>query len=63
MQNQDKTGTKENKQKPLPYEKKRTPGMGVRSGAQEESASPACMQHQPLQFGRIVTTSYFHFGR
>ncbi|KAK3091078.1 hypothetical protein FSP39_016969 [Pinctada imbricata] len=36
IQNQDKTGTKANKQKPPPYEKKRTPDMGVRSGAQEE---------------------------
>ncbi|KAK3092646.1 hypothetical protein FSP39_005351 [Pinctada imbricata] len=34
MQNQDKTGTKANKQKPPPYEKKRTPDMGVRPGAQ-----------------------------
>ena len=34
--NQDKTGTKANKQKPPPHEKKRTPNMGVRSGAQEE---------------------------
>ncbi|RLT71666.1 hypothetical protein [Parabacteroides distasonis] len=36
IQNQDKTGTKANKQKPPPYEKKRTPDMGVRPGAQEE---------------------------
>ncbi|KAK3101259.1 hypothetical protein FSP39_002218 [Pinctada imbricata] len=36
MQNQDKTGTKANKQKPPPHEKKRTPDMGVRPGAQEE---------------------------
>ncbi|KAK3094891.1 hypothetical protein FSP39_007575 [Pinctada imbricata] len=36
IQNQDKTGTKGNKQKPPPYEKKRTPDMGVRPGAQEE---------------------------
>ncbi|KAK3108320.1 hypothetical protein FSP39_005584 [Pinctada imbricata] len=36
-QNQDKTGTKANKQKPTPYEKKRTPDIGVRPGAQEES--------------------------
>ncbi|KAK3083667.1 hypothetical protein FSP39_001010 [Pinctada imbricata] len=36
IQNQDKTGTKANKQKPPPYEKKRTPDMGVRPGAKEE---------------------------
>ncbi|KAK3090487.1 hypothetical protein FSP39_012238 [Pinctada imbricata] len=36
IQNQDKTGTKANKQKPPPHEKKRTPDMGVRPGAQEE---------------------------
>ncbi|KAK3085379.1 hypothetical protein FSP39_002471 [Pinctada imbricata] len=36
IQNQDKAGTKANKQKPPPHEKKRTPDMGVRSGAQEE---------------------------
>ncbi|KAK3104100.1 hypothetical protein FSP39_024411 [Pinctada imbricata] len=36
IQNQDKTGSKANKQKPPPYEKKRTPDMGVRSGAQDE---------------------------
>ncbi|KAK3085895.1 hypothetical protein FSP39_010136 [Pinctada imbricata] len=36
IQNQDKTGTKANKQKPPPYEKKRTPVMGVRPGTQEE---------------------------
>ena len=46
-QNQDKTGTKAKKEKPPPHEQKRTPNMGVRSGAQEESASPACMQHPP----------------
>ncbi|KAK3088178.1 hypothetical protein FSP39_015729 [Pinctada imbricata] len=33
IQYQDKTGTKANKQKPPPYEKKRTPDMGVRPGA------------------------------
>ena len=32
---QDKTGTKANKYKPPPHEKKRTPYMGVRSGGQE----------------------------
>ncbi|KAK3085856.1 hypothetical protein FSP39_009686 [Pinctada imbricata] len=37
--------------------------MGVRPGAQEELTSPACMQHQPLHFGRTVTSGYFHFGR
>ncbi|KAK3098219.1 hypothetical protein FSP39_017347 [Pinctada imbricata] len=37
--------------------------MGVRPGAQEESASPACMQHPSLRCGRIVTSGYFHFGR
>ncbi|KAK3097132.1 hypothetical protein FSP39_006656 [Pinctada imbricata] len=36
IQNQDKTGTKANKQKPPPYEKKRTPDMGLKPGAQEE---------------------------
>ncbi|KAK3084669.1 hypothetical protein FSP39_017217 [Pinctada imbricata] len=36
MQNQDKTETKANKQKPPPHEKKRTPDMRVRPGAQEE---------------------------
>ncbi|KAK3109020.1 hypothetical protein FSP39_021316 [Pinctada imbricata] len=36
IQNQDKTGTKANKQKPPPYEKKRTPDMRVIPGAQEE---------------------------
>ncbi|KAK3099564.1 hypothetical protein FSP39_006338, partial [Pinctada imbricata] len=36
IQNQDKTGTKANKQKPPPYKKKRTPDMGVKPGAQEE---------------------------
>ncbi|KAK3095342.1 hypothetical protein FSP39_013448 [Pinctada imbricata] len=36
IRNQDKTGTKANKQKPPPYEKKRTPDMKVRPGAQEE---------------------------
>ncbi|KAK3092582.1 hypothetical protein FSP39_004597 [Pinctada imbricata] len=36
IQNQDKTETKANKQKPPPHEKKRTPDMGVRPGAQEE---------------------------
>ncbi|KAK3091608.1 hypothetical protein FSP39_021142 [Pinctada imbricata] len=36
IQNQDKTGTKANKQKPPTFEKKRTPDMGVRTGAQEE---------------------------
>ncbi|KAK3101076.1 hypothetical protein FSP39_000772, partial [Pinctada imbricata] len=36
IQNQDKTGTKANKQKPPPYEKKRTPDVGMRRGAQEE---------------------------
>ncbi|KAK3089595.1 hypothetical protein FSP39_004893 [Pinctada imbricata] len=36
IQNQDKTETKANKQKPPPHEKKRTPDMRVRSGAQEE---------------------------
>ncbi|KAK3099642.1 hypothetical protein FSP39_007401 [Pinctada imbricata] len=36
IRNQDKTGTKANKQKPPPYEKKRTPDMRVRPGAQEE---------------------------
>ncbi|KAK3091638.1 hypothetical protein FSP39_021434 [Pinctada imbricata] len=36
IQNQDKTGTKANKQKPPPHEKKRTPDMEVRPGAQEE---------------------------
>ncbi|KAK3090003.1 hypothetical protein FSP39_008408 [Pinctada imbricata] len=36
IQNQDKTGTKANKQKAPPYEKKRTPDMGMRPGAQEE---------------------------
>ncbi|KAK3091526.1 hypothetical protein FSP39_020508 [Pinctada imbricata] len=36
IQNQDKTGTKANKQNPPPHEKKRTPDMGVRPGAQEE---------------------------
>ncbi|KAK3102616.1 hypothetical protein FSP39_012681 [Pinctada imbricata] len=56
-------GTKANNQKPPPHEKKRTPEMGVRPGAQEESASPACMQHPSLQFGRIVTSGYFHYGR
>ncbi|KAK3100772.1 hypothetical protein FSP39_025107 [Pinctada imbricata] len=35
IRNQDKTGTKANKQKPPPYEKKRTPDMRVRPGAQE----------------------------
>ncbi|KAK3089569.1 hypothetical protein FSP39_004690 [Pinctada imbricata] len=55
--------TKANKEKPPPYEKKRTPNMGVRPDTQEESASPACMQHPSLQFGRIVTSGYFHFGR
>ena len=34
---QDKTGTKAIKQKPPPYEKRRIPGMGARSGAQEEA--------------------------
>ncbi|KAK3091527.1 hypothetical protein FSP39_020527 [Pinctada imbricata] len=43
--------------------RRRTPEMGVRQGAQEESASPACMQHPSLQFGRTVTSGYFHFGR
>ncbi|KAK3103145.1 hypothetical protein FSP39_016793 [Pinctada imbricata] len=52
----DKTGTKANKQKPPPHEKKRNPDMGVRPDAQEESASFACM----LQFGRIATSSYCH---
>ncbi|KAK3096784.1 hypothetical protein FSP39_003252 [Pinctada imbricata] len=33
---QYKTGTKASKQKPPPYEKKRTPDMGVRPGAQED---------------------------
>ncbi|KAK3083423.1 hypothetical protein FSP39_022292 [Pinctada imbricata] len=56
--NQDKTGTKS----PL-YEKKRTPDTGVRPGAQDGSASPACMQHPSLQFGRIVTSGYFYVGR
>ncbi|KAK3108825.1 hypothetical protein FSP39_016599 [Pinctada imbricata] len=37
--------------------------MGVRPGAQEELASPACMQHPSLQFGRTVTSGYFHFGK
>ncbi|KAK3094664.1 hypothetical protein FSP39_004663 [Pinctada imbricata] len=37
--------------------------MGLRPFAQEESASPACMQHPSLQFGRTVTSGYFHFGR
>ncbi|KAK3102962.1 hypothetical protein FSP39_015315 [Pinctada imbricata] len=37
--------------------------MGLRPGAQEESASSVCMQHPPLQFGRIVTSGYFNFGR
>ncbi|KAK3083383.1 hypothetical protein FSP39_021203 [Pinctada imbricata] len=37
IQNQDKTGTKANKQKPPPHEKKRTPDMRVRPGAQEET--------------------------
>ncbi|KAK3087099.1 hypothetical protein FSP39_001679 [Pinctada imbricata] len=36
IQNQDKTGTKANKQKPPPHEKKRTPDMGMRPGAQKE---------------------------
>ncbi|KAK3098164.1 hypothetical protein FSP39_016805 [Pinctada imbricata] len=36
IRNQDKTGTKANKQKPPPYEKKRTPDMRVRPGAQEK---------------------------
>ncbi|KAK3105830.1 hypothetical protein FSP39_006666, partial [Pinctada imbricata] len=36
IQNQDKIGTKANKQKPPSHEKKRTPNMGVRPGAQEE---------------------------
>ncbi|KAK3099263.1 hypothetical protein FSP39_001818 [Pinctada imbricata] len=36
IRNQDKTGTKANKQKPPPYEKKRTLDMRVRPGAQEE---------------------------
>ncbi|KAK3106586.1 hypothetical protein FSP39_023108 [Pinctada imbricata] len=49
----DKTGIKANKQKPRPHEKKRTPDMGVKPGAQEEKASPACMQHPPLQYGRM----------
>ncbi|KAK3089466.1 hypothetical protein FSP39_003857 [Pinctada imbricata] len=40
-----------------------TPNVGVRPGAQEESSSPACMQHPPFLFGRIVTSGYFHFGR
>ncbi|KAK3088208.1 hypothetical protein FSP39_016150 [Pinctada imbricata] len=44
------TETKANKQKHQPHEKKRTPDKGVRPGAQEESASPACMQHPSLQF-------------
>ncbi|KAK3105568.1 hypothetical protein FSP39_000734 [Pinctada imbricata] len=61
--NQDITGTKANKQKPPPYEKKQTPDMGVRPGAQEEQASPACVQHPSLQFGRTVTSGSFHFGR
>ncbi|KAK3104755.1 hypothetical protein FSP39_009446 [Pinctada imbricata] len=39
IQNQDKTGTKANKQKPPPYEKKRTPDMGVRPGAQEDTTN------------------------
>ncbi|KAK3086090.1 hypothetical protein FSP39_013397 [Pinctada imbricata] len=36
IQNQDKTETKANKQKPPPHEKKRTPDMRVRPGTQEE---------------------------
>ncbi|KAK3103399.1 hypothetical protein FSP39_018940 [Pinctada imbricata] len=59
----DKTGAKANKQKPTPHEKKLTSDMGVRPGTQEESATPACMQHPQLLFGRIVTSDYFHFGR
>ncbi|KAK3100996.1 hypothetical protein FSP39_000087 [Pinctada imbricata] len=62
LQNRDKTGTKAIKKKPPPH-KKATPDIGVRPGAQEESASPACMQHTSLQFGRCVTSGYFHFGR
>ncbi|KAK3102075.1 hypothetical protein FSP39_008553 [Pinctada imbricata] len=42
IQNQDKTGAKANKQKPPPYEKKRTPGIGVRPGAQEEHKRGVC---------------------
>ncbi|KAK3093560.1 hypothetical protein FSP39_017309 [Pinctada imbricata] len=63
IRNQDTTGTKANKQKPPPYENKQTPDMGVRAGAQDESASPVFMQHPALQYGRIVTFGYFHFGR
>ncbi|KAK3085070.1 hypothetical protein FSP39_023793 [Pinctada imbricata] len=36
IQNQEKLGTKANKQKPPPHEKKRTPDVGVRPGTQEE---------------------------
>ncbi|KAK3085042.1 hypothetical protein FSP39_023372 [Pinctada imbricata] len=35
---EDKTRTKANKEKPPPYEKKQTPNIGVRPGAQVESA-------------------------
>ncbi|KAK3098639.1 hypothetical protein FSP39_021476 [Pinctada imbricata] len=59
IQNQDKTETKANKQKPPPHEKKRTPDMRGRPGAQEEEASPACMQHPQLQFGRTVTSDFY----
>ncbi|KAK3104924.1 hypothetical protein FSP39_013272 [Pinctada imbricata] len=50
IQNQDKTGTEANKQKPPPYEKKRTPDMRVSPGAQEESETFSAKDLQKLQF-------------